>query len=188
MGAAAWGPAGRGKGCRVRRRWCCAALATLVLGLSLAPAAGGTGPVRQPMELRADPRLVLEAVARHMNVVLRREIPLPAIRFESTTPLARFQDAMQGQWGFRPQVFVNAYAVASNEIYLTDDAAYYVRLGRSLDESLAHEYAHYIQVRYLKADLADEGCELQAIAVQMWVRGLPLPAFRRTVSRVPGIE
>jgi hypothetical protein len=58
------------------------------------------------------------------------------------------------------------YVVARNEIYLTDDARYYRRLRRTLDESLAHEFAHYIQVRYLGANLADEGCEVEAVAVQ----------------------
>lgn len=48
---------------------------------------------------------------------------MPAIRFESTASLRRFQKAIAVQWGFELHVFTNAYAVATNEIYLVDDAA-----------------------------------------------------------------
>ena len=48
--------------------------------------------------------------------------PLPAIFVESATPLRQFQDAMEGQWQFRPPLVSNAYSVSSNEIYLTDDS------------------------------------------------------------------
>jgi hypothetical protein len=58
------------------------------------------------------------------------------------------------------------YVVTRNEIYLTDDPRYYRRLRRTLDESLAHEFAHYIQTRYFGANLADETCEVEAVAVQ----------------------
>lgn len=129
---------------------------------------GGTSPT--PSKLRYDPRYILEAVAREMNVTLRPEIPVPAVFLQSATPLRRFQDALATQWGFRPHVFANAYAVARNEIYLMDDASYYARLNRTLDDSLAHELTHYIQVHYFNADLAEEPCELDAISVQQWFR------------------
>ena len=147
-------------------RWSILALLTLYI-----TAAGfAEGDTRQhPMTLSHDPRFILEAIAREMNVTLRPEEPAPEILLESTTPLGRFQDAIAAQWGFRPHVFTNAYAVRSNEIYLTDDPAYYGRLKRTLDESLAHELAHYIQVRYLNADLAEESLENDAVAIQGWI-------------------
>ncbi|MES2562331.1 MAG: hypothetical protein V4637_06330 [Pseudomonadota bacterium] len=123
-----------------------------------------------PSTLRHDPRYILEAVARAMHVRLRPDIPLPAIFLQSVTPLQRFQSALAKQWGFEPPVFSNAYAVAQNEIYLMDDASYYTRLRRTLDDSLAHEFAHYIQVHYFNADLTHESCELEAISVQQWFR------------------
>ena len=43
-------------------------------------------------------------------------------------------------------------------------------LHRTLDESLAHEFTHYLQVRYQGANLDDESAELQAIAVQFAFR------------------
>jgi hypothetical protein len=64
----------------------------------------------------------------------------------------------------------NVYVVARNEIYLSDDAGYYRRLRRTLDESLAHEFAHYLQVRYFGANLADESCETEAVAMQIAFR------------------
>ena len=146
-------------------RW--SALALLTLYITTAGfAEGDTRPHR--MRLHHDPHFILQAVARAMNVTLRPDIPAPEILLESTTPLRRFQEAISAQWGFRPHVFTNAYAVRSNEIYLTDDPAYYRRLKRTLDESLAHELAHYLQMRYLNADLAEESLENDAVAIQVW--------------------
>jgi len=141
--------------------------AILALAACLTPAAAGESdlPV-QATKLRFDPQFILAAVARRMNVTLRPEIPVPAVFLESTTPLRQFQDAIAPQWRFRPHVFANAYSAERNEIYLIDEAAYYKRLGRTLDDSLAHEFAHYLQVMYLNADLADPSLESDAVAVQ----------------------
>jgi len=155
------------------------ALALLTLYITGAGFAGGdTRPHR--MTLRHDPHFILQAVAAEMNVTLRSDIPAPEILLESATPLRRFQEAIFAQWGFRPHVFTNAYAVRSNEIYLTDDPAYYTRLKRTLDESLAHELAHYLQVRYLNADLAEESLENDAVAIQVW--------FSATHVKTAGME
>jgi hypothetical protein len=98
------------------RRW----LAILALAACLAPAAAGeTDRAVQPAKLRFDPQFILAEVARRMNVTLRPEVPLPAIFFESTTPLRQFQDAIAPQWHIRPHVFANAYSAARNEIYLS---------------------------------------------------------------------
>ena len=140
--------------------------AVLAVSLALAPAARADGSLAEPVKLRYDPQFILEAVARRMSVTLRPEILAPPILLESATPLQRFQEAMVAQWGFAPHVFANAYSIATNEIYLIDDPDYYARLGRTPDDSLAHEFAHYLQVRYLGADLADQAAEIEAIAVQ----------------------
>jgi octaprenyl-diphosphate synthase len=94
------------------------------------------------------------------------KVTLPVILLQSATPLARFQQAIAPQWRFNPPLYANAYVVARNEIYLMDDPDYYRRLGRTLDESLAHEFAHYLQVHYFNADLADPSCETDAVAIQ----------------------
>lgn len=134
--------------------------------LARADAAGDAST--EPAKLRFDPQFVLEQVARRMGVALRPEVPVPAVLVESATPLQRFGDAVEAQWGFRPHAFGNAYSLARNEIYLIDDPMYYARLGRTLDESLAHELAHYLQVKYLRADLVSPLWEQDAIAVQAW--------------------
>lgn len=156
--------------CRAaRRRFLAAALAAAVLTLPYARATpdAADGPER----LHEEPHLILARVARQMNVELRIDEPPPRVFLESRTPLAQFQDAVQPQWKHRPARFANVYVVARNEIYLSDDPAYYRRMRRTLDESLAHEFTHYLQARYLGYDLADESCEAQALDVQM--------AFRR---------
>ena len=152
----------------------CAALLALLALLTPLARAEDTAPIR----LQTDPHEILTAVARRMNVTLRPDRPLPRIYFESSTPLEQFQDAIAPQWHFRPPLFANAYVVARNEIYLMDDPAYYRRMRRTLDESLAHEFAHYLQVMYFAADLADETCENEAVAVQI--------AFRDAQEQAPG--
>jgi hypothetical protein len=60
----------------------------------------------------------------------------------------------EAQWRLEPRSVSTTYAIARNEIYLLDDASYYVRYRRTLDDSLAHELVHYLQATYLKEDLA----------------------------------
>ena len=143
----------------------------LLIASCLTPAIAGehASPAKW-MNLRSDPGVILHMVARNMNIVLRPEIPAPAIFFASATPLKQFQDAIESQWKFRPHIITNAYVAARNEIYLCDDAAYYRRLNRTLDDSLAHELVHFLQAKYLNDDLASDGSELQAVTIQTWFR------------------
>ncbi len=136
------------------------------LPAATAPAAPPAGAAT----LAHDPQFILEVVARRMGVTLRSDVPPPAIRLESRTPLARAQAAAERQWGFRPPVFVSTFAVATNEIYLIDERGLYERHGGSLDDSLAHEFVHYIQAHYLGDRLATEWSESEAVAVQTWFR------------------
>lgn len=126
-----------------------------------------------PAALRYDEACILRAVAGKMGVTLRPEVPVPPVFLGSRTPLVRFQDAVEPQWNMRPEAFLNVYVIRNNEIYLNDDASLYASHGRALDDSLAHEFAHYIQVRYQGADFArDDGDALEsgAVAVQFWFR------------------
>jgi hypothetical protein len=154
-----------------------AAALALVLALVSARADGA-----EPARLRFDPQFVLAQVAARLGVRLDPAIAPPAVHLESATPLAQFRAAIAAQWGFRPHVFGNAYAVERNEIYLIDEPGYYARLGRSPDESLAHELAHYVQVRYLGADLAEPSWEAEAIAVQAWFSAAHLQPPRATLA------
>ena len=139
------------------------------LAISLCSTSGASagGARTAPVTLRLDPYVILQQVARQMNVTLRADVPVPKIFLESNTPLRQFQRAIAPQWKFRPHVFANAYAAERNEIYLSDDARYYKKRNRTLDDSLAHEFVHYIQVRYRNDNLADDSCEMEAIAQQL---------------------
>jgi hypothetical protein len=145
--------------------------AAFALAACLSPVfAGDDRAPLEPVTLRFDTRFVLERVAQRMQVTLRPDVPLPAVFVESTVPLRQYQDAMEVQWRFRPPVVSNAYAIERNEIYLSDDASFYRRLKRTIDDSLAHELAHYVQAKYFNEDLSSDGCEVQAAEVQRWFR------------------
>lgn len=100
----------------------------------------------------------------------RADIALPTFHFQSKTSLKQFQDAIEKQWGFRPDVITNAFAVENNEIYIMDDAEYYRRQNRCMDDSVVHELVHYVQVKYLNWDLNDESLEWDAIEIQTQFR------------------
>ena len=142
-------------------------IAALTIAVSLAPAANVAAA--EPVKLRFDPQMTLKVVARRMGITLRPEIPPPEIRFASTTPLGRFQDAVERQWGARPERIANAFVSTTNEVYLIDDASYYAAVRRTIDDSLAHELTHYLQARYGRVNLADWE-EVEAVAIQNWFR------------------
>lgn len=123
-------------------------------------------------QLRFTPEQILKAVAEHQGITLRENVPVPKIFFESSCSLQQFQDAVEPQWNLRPPKFVNVYVVARNEIYLIDASGYYRPRGRFLDDSLAHEFAHFLQVKYKGFNLDDGGEDLEAAAVdvQTWFR------------------
>jgi len=114
---------------------------------------------------------ILKAVAQRKGITLRADILVPVIFFESSTPLKQFQDAVEPQWGIRPERFVNVYVPARNEIYLIDSSDFYKPDNRFLDDSLAHEFTHYIQVKYQGFTEQDgDDLEADAVSVQTWFR------------------
>ena len=139
--------------------------------LAVALASPGSAAMRR-MPLRHDPACVLSAVAFAMNVRLDPAVAPPALRLETQTPVREFADAMEPQWGMRPDRFTNAYAPGAGKIFLIEDASYYEKFGRDIADSLAHEYAHFIQVRYKGLDVANFGDneESEAVSVQTWFR------------------
>lgn len=141
-----------------------------------------------PARLTQPERCILHAVAnkladdigRHRGPALEAAMRgaasgrVPLIRLERETPLREFQDAVEAQDpGNRPARFSNFYSVAQDRIYLIDEAAYYARLKRSIDDSLAHEYVHYLQVRFLGYEiehLRSDDAEGMAVGYQTWYR------------------
>jgi hypothetical protein len=138
-------------------------LLTIVLPFNLLAA---TDTVKKPAKLQTSIEFIFEKVLEKKHQAKRSEVPFPKFYFKSNTPLKQFQDAIEKQWGFRPDEFTNAFAVANNEVYIMDDEDYYTRNKRCMDDSIAHELTHYIQVKYLGWDLADESLEWDAIEVQ----------------------
>ncbi len=126
-------------------------------------------PVK-PAELKYSLDFILQQVLIKKNIPFRADLEIPKLFVESKTPLKQFQDAVEQQWGFRPDIITNAYVVQSNEIYLLDEAAYYDQTKRCIDDSLAHELTHYVQVKYKKYDLNDESLEWDAVEIQTWFR------------------
>lgn len=114
---------------------------------------------------------VLGAIAPYMKVKLSQEIALPEVLFASEVKLEDYQNDVEKQWGMRPSAIVNIYLFEKNRIYLNDEEKYYTPKGRFIDDSLAHELAHYIQVKYKKAQPGnDEMLEMEAVYVQTWFR------------------
>ena len=117
-------------------------------------------------KLKYEKEFIFQKMLEYKKQEFNPNIPMPKVFVESQTPIKQFQDAIETQWGQRPNIFTNAYAVKNNEIYLLDDAGYYSRLKRCMDDSLAHEYVHFIQAKYQNFDLNDEFLEMEAIEHQ----------------------
>lgn len=120
----------------------------------------------EPAQLRYTEEFILEQVLELKNWERRPEIPIPTYHYASKTPVEVFQDAIEEQWGMRPDFITNAFAVKHNMIFISDDAAYYERTGRCMDDSVAHELTHYVQAKYKNWDLNDDSLEWDAIDIQ----------------------
>lgn len=114
---------------------------------------------------------IVRAVAWKKKVTLREDIPLPSVRYGSETPAEEFNDAVEPQWGMRPDIVLNVYVFRFNRIYLLDDAAYYMKMGRFIDDSLAHELVHFLQVKYKDVTEMGDAEEWEAVDIQTWFRG-----------------
>lgn len=122
-------------------------------------------------KLRYSMEFILEKVLEKKHQKYNPEIPMPSLHMASVTPLQVFHDAISEQWGgFKPDVITNAYSMKHNMIFLSDEAEYYERTGRCIDDSLAHELTHYVQDRYLHWDFSDESLEWDAIEIQTQFR------------------
>lgn len=136
----------------------------LLLILSLIPLTSLAKP--EPAKLRYSLEFIFEKVLEKKRQAHRPEIPFPRFFYESSTPLKQFQDAVEPQWGFRPERITNAFILHHNDIYILDEAAYYQKTGRCMDDSVAHELVHYVQGKYQGWDLHDDSLEWEAIDIQ----------------------
>ena len=129
----------------------------------------------KPAKLKYSLEFLMGKTLELKKLTKRDDVEIPKFHFKSKTPLKQFQDAIEKQWGFRPDVFTNAFAVDNNEIYILDDADYYRRNKRCMDDSIVHELVHYLQVKYQGWDLNDESLEWDAIDKQSEFRNIYCP-------------
>ena len=121
-------------------------------------------------ELIFTPEFIFEKVLERKQIVTIPEKKIPEIFYASKTELKQFQDDIEPQWGIRPEVITNAYVVAKNRIYIMDDLEYYESTKRCMDDSLAHELTHFVQVVYQGWDINEESLEWDAVDIQTWFR------------------
>lgn len=140
--------------------------------LGFAKPVGFLKPSKKPrvVKLQFTEDFILEQVLLKKNLSYRPDVLKPKLFVESKTKLSYFQEAMLPQWGFKPNIFTNAFAVLKNEVFLSDGAAYYKKHKRCVDDSMAHELTHYVQTKYQNYDLADESLENEAVEIQTWFR------------------
>lgn len=124
----------------------------------------------EPIKPQYSGQFILERILEYKNLTLNPSIEIPQIVYSSEVSLQEFQNDIESQWGFRPDVITNAYVVKLNKIYLYDSKEYYSENERCIDDSLAHELAHFVQVKYREWDLNDESLEWDAIDTQTWFR------------------
>lgn len=137
-----------------------------------------------PAQLKYKVDFLFSQVLEKKRQTKNDNIKFPTIYYSSKTPLKQFQDAIEKQWGMRPDYITNAYAVDNNEIYIMDDADYYESLKRCMDDSLVHELTHYVQVKYLNWDLSDESLEWDAVEIQTNFRNEFCPVLPARKSEI----
>lgn len=119
------------------------------------------------MNVLAVAACIFQLTLVEMETAPRSDVAVPRLRLEHETTMTEFQDAVEPGWGMRPDVFINVYTPASNQIFLMTAPGSY-RNGRSIFDSLAHEYVHFIQVKYkgIPLEYFGDSEEAQAVAVQ----------------------
>jgi len=125
---------------------------------------------RERAKLRYSPACIMAGVARMMHITLRQDAAMPSLFIESDIPFSFYQDAVEPQWGFRPEQFVSVYVTGMNAIFLSDEAEWRRRMGRFIDDSLAHEFVHYFQTKYLHIGDFNDFMEMEAILIQTQFR------------------
>lgn len=124
-------------------------------------------------------KCIFRTVAQHMNIALRSNDSGPAVYYASQIEFSQFQDAVKAEKGNAStyETVTTIFLPKQNAVYLADDADFYPN-NRTLDDILAHEFAHYFQYHYKGAKdnpkPNDDELEDEAGQVQFW--------FRETVS------
>ncbi len=165
-----------------------ATLCRMKRALLLAAVLAAPGTVRAQFVAPSHPEsCILEAVAGRMSVVLSDAVPRPELRYASTLPdLRQYHDDIENEYGpgtSKPyEVVTNMFLPKRNVIYISDRADLYGRFGRVIDDSVAHEYAHYLQFFYQgekdNPAIDHDKLEVDAVRVQEWFRATYIAAGR----------
>ena len=128
---------------------------------------------------------ILAVVAGHMKATLTDAVARPTVRYASKTALSDYHADIENEYGPGSSapynVVTNMFLPKRNVIYMSDKAEHY-RPGRYIDDSVAHEFAHYLQFFYQGEkdnpspdyDMLETG----AIKVQEWFRETYMAAGR----------
>lgn len=125
-------------------------------------------------ELKYSKTFIFSEVLRLMDIKPNLQIERPQIILQQNATLKEFQQDVIPQWGFPPDSITNVYIFLKNKIYLMDEKSYYQSMQRCIDDSLAHEYVHFVQVKYQNIPLEyfDDSMEFQAVDIQTKFREL----------------
>ena len=145
-------------------------VAILILAFGMLANANSDG-AGDYVKFQYDARCIFEAVADFKKVKLGNSIPLPRIRLASETPHEEFLAAAKEQLGGeKPEIMLHMYVAKTNEIYLNDASSMF-RPGRTIDDVLAHEFVHFLQVRYQgETDGTADWIEQEAVFIQLRFR------------------
>ncbi len=126
----------------------------------------------EPMRSRYSAECILKAIAAYMRSEVK--VAIPKIIYQSETTVEEFQKLGRANFmgGSPPDTVLTMYAYEPNIIFLRDGPENY-RDGKYIEDSLAHELAHFIQVR-IRGESADNDpmdlLEGEAVGVQFWFR------------------
>jgi hypothetical protein len=111
---------------------------------------------------------VFRLVSTLMTVQLPPSLPLPEVRPEGIAELEELKAVTKRLWGFEVPKFINIYDPEKNIIYLFRDFNFYHSHKRSIYDSLAHEFVHFVQVKVRKTPLShfSDAEENEAINIQ----------------------
>lgn len=118
--------------------------------------------------LRAELPCILKSILEIRKLTFNTHYPLPELVLDTETDLKSYQDDVEPQWNFRPDAIVNVFVAHRNRIYLYTNPDYYKPKKRFVEDSLAHELFHYVQVYYdgIPVDQFSDFDEMAAVEIQ----------------------
>lgn len=122
----------------------------------------------EAVNLKYPPDFIFNQVLKTMSIKKDSHILSPVIVYAKDINLQNFQNEVEPQWGLKPDFITNVYLAYLNKIYLLDEKSYYEQNGRCIDDSLAHELVHFVQVKYRNIPIQyfDDSMEMEAIDIQ----------------------